>query len=159
MSRQGIAIAALVLIGLAPGRATAETPPAESHWEASAGLAAGLVLLHDDALMKPSSGTGLALMTRVGYVGQRGVGLVVDASLWTMSFGPCVADGACVNHRADRFGMLTAAVRWQATQRLYLQGGAGASHTRYSADRGAETWNDDTLITQVAAIVALGHAW
>ena len=189
MSRQGIVISALALVGLAPGRAAAETSPAASHWEISAGLAGGLVMLHDDALMKPSSGSVLGLMTRVGYLGQGGVGLVVDASLWTTNFGHCVADGACVDQRADHYGMVTAAVRWQVTPGMYLQGGAGASHTRHSADWGAESWtspvgtaavgwrrsipdgfldlelhanafsNDDTLVTQLAATVALGHAW
>lgn len=189
MSRPGVVTCALAMLGFVSARADAETPVAESRWEVSAGAGAGLVVLHDDALTKPRSGATLGVTARVGYVERRGVGLVIDASLWMTSFGPCDADGACVDQRADRFGMVTAAVRWQATPGLYLQGGAGGSHTRFSADSGAKVWtspvgtasvgwrrripdafvefelrgnafsNDGTLVTQVAGVVALGHAW
>lgn len=189
MSTRGIVVVALALVGSASGRAAAETPAADGHWEVSAGLAAGIITLFDDVLDGPSGGFGYGVAARAGYVGRHGLGLVVDASVWATDFGNCEADGPCVDERGERFGMLVGALRWQVTPRWYLQGGGGVAHTRYSADRGPTVWtspagtaaigwrrpipdafidfelrgdafrNDSTLVTRVAGVVSIGHAW
>lgn len=189
MSRSGSILFALMIIAGASSSVVAEPASAERPWAISAGLAAGPVTLRDDVLDEPSGGFGYGVVARVGYVGSFGLGVVADLSLWTTQFGSCEADGPCVDERADRFGVLTASLRWRATSRLYLQAGGGVSHTRHSADWGAEVWNspvvtaaigwrrpipdgfiefelrgngfrnDSTLVTQIVGVVALGHAW
>lgn len=188
MSRLGAVVMASLMLGSVSG-AAADDRPLERGWTLSAGLAAGPVTLRDEAIDEPSGGFGFGLAARFGYVGRHGVGVVADASVWTTRFGTCWADAPCVDDRADRFAVLTVSLHWQVVSRLYLQGGAGVSQTRHSADWGPEVWtspavaaavgwrhsipdafidfelrghgfrNDTTLVTQLAGVVALGHAW
>ena len=142
MTRTLSVVSVLVTSSLAlwPRWARADQPVA-GHWEAGVGLGVGAIWIDDPGLPEANRGRQAGLVANAGYIGSSGVGVMVDASLWYEDPDECVQDGPCFNSRAQRVGMVAAALRWQVWPRLYVQGGGGGAVTRSpSSAVQPETW-------------------